>query len=302
MNATNLTKEHELRHLDTHLQLQLAKILDIDDSVLSLLMGNIVKNLDDNDSELRFNSADINDIREFSEKHRKSAILVLLDEWSTMGKNRPRIKHLLNLLIKCQLFQAADFVAELINEPSKPERPSTGPSALVDISLPNEGIEEIVDHLNYPFSSITMKANRINNYAKSDIHSPNLNDLVINNNNSGGNNNSMKVAQSEIFNQDEKSDLIKFSKSQTSQSANESTSSTIQQSSNIPVFLMNDPPQSAEHLPVFLLQSAEQKQSAVFDDGIPDFSGLMNHTNEYSKDLSTDQSQSMTESSMSMTS
>lgn len=94
MNGTIFSKELELRHLTTQKQLELAKILDVDDSILSLLMGNIVKlkNLDnDNDdsgSELRFSSIDIDQLREHSIRHNKSAILVLLDEWSTMGRIR----------------------------------------------------------------------------------------------------------------------------------------------------------------------------------------------------------------------
>jgi hypothetical protein len=176
MTSNTLSKELELRHLPIQKQLELAKILDCDDSVLNLLMSNIRKDLNSEDlkSELRFNSVDIDAIRKHSDVHRKSAILILLDEWSTMGKreNRPKMKHLFSLLIKCQLFQAADFVAELIGE-EYPDRPLNGPGAKVNISLDNEQIEELVNDLNYPYSSVDIKINQ-NNFVKPSINTPDI--------------------------------------------------------------------------------------------------------------------------------
>ncbi|XP_070507553.1 protein Tube [Chironomus tepperi] len=315
MSIPNVSKDTELRHLPIQIQSQLVKLLDVDDSVLSLLMGNIVKNLEDNDSELRFNSKHIDAIREHSQRHNKSAILVLLDEWSTMGRLRPKIGHFLDLLIKCQLFQAADFMADLLNE-RRPERPSNGPASSVDISLPNENIDEIVNDLNYPFSSIdlTTKANRINNFVKPDIHTPNMNDYMNNVFENG-----TAAGQSKIFNQLEMSDLMKFSKPMTTQlvpttintldSQNVSAAipltvnSAEQQSSNFPALsgLMstNSTSQSVsteEQLPVFLLQSMESKSNNV----TPDLSGLMNQSTTF--ESSSDQSQSsITESSINTT-
>lgn len=310
MGIPNVSKDTELRHLPTQTQLQLVKLLDIDDSVLSLLMGNIVKNLDDNDSELRFNSEHIDAIREHSQRHNKSAILVLLDEWSTMGRLRPKVGHFLDLLIKCQLFQAADFVANLLNE-NKPVRPSNGPAATVDITLPNENIDEIVNDLNYPFSSIdlTTKANRINNFVKPDIHTPNINDYMNN-----------VSEQSKIFNQLEMTDLMKFSKTMTTQlvpttidtldSQNVSAAipltvnSTDQQESSIfpalsGLMSSNSTSQTIsteeQQLPIFL-QSMESKSENL----APDFSGLMQQSTTF--ESSSDQSQSsITESSINTT-
>lgn len=36
---------------------------------------------------------------------------MFLDEWSTMGRKRPTLRLLLELLIKAELFRAADYVA-----------------------------------------------------------------------------------------------------------------------------------------------------------------------------------------------
>lgn len=304
----SISKDTELRHLPTQVQLQLVKLLDVDESVLSLLMGNIVKN----DNELRFNSKHIDAIRDHSQRHNKSAILVLLDEWSTMGRSRPKVGHFLDLLIKCQLFQAADFVANLLNE-DRPERPSNGPAASVDISLTSiDNIDEIVNDLNYPFSSIdlTTKANRINNFVKPDIHTPNMNHYMKNvpENETG---------QSKIFNQLEMSDLMKFSKTMTTQlvpttidsldSQNVSAaipltvnSAEQRESSNFPALsgLMTSSSTSQtsisteEQLPVFLQSKSENP--------VPDFSGLMNQSTTI--ESSSDQSQSsITESSINTT-
>lgn len=94
-------------------------------------------------------------LREYADRHRKSPILILLEEWSTMGKNRPQLKHLLLLLEKCQLFLAADYISEILKEP-KLKRPNKGPGAVVDISL--ENIEDIIRNLDYPFSDISKNA------------------------------------------------------------------------------------------------------------------------------------------------
>lgn len=263
----DMTKETELRHLPTQQQLQLAKLLDMDDSILSLVMGKIAKNINDLNSELRFNSADIDAIREHADRHRKSPTLILLDEWSTMGKERPKMKHLLSLLVKCQLFLAADFVANLINE-EKPKRPERGPAALVDITLA-EDLENIVKELEYPFSSFDINANK-NQFTKVSPDIPK--NIVIA---SSEKTQSTARAQSEIFyEQVQKSDLIKFSQNNEipmTVNSSESAADTIpalsafhQTSSDLETI--------SENIPAFLLSSPEHRSNG----DIPDFSGLLN--------------------------
>lgn len=36
---------------------------------------------------------------------------ILFDEWGTSGRQRPTVSHLLQLLVKAELFRAADYVA-----------------------------------------------------------------------------------------------------------------------------------------------------------------------------------------------
>lgn len=61
----------------------------------------------------------------------KSCGEILIDEWSTSGRNRPTPETLLDLLIKCELYRAADFVATQVILTSAPNRPSSGPAAKV---------------------------------------------------------------------------------------------------------------------------------------------------------------------------
>lgn len=155
-----ISQETEIRSLDASITQRLANFFDGDDSILGLLMGNIAKKFDDPNSELRFTSKDIDSVRNHALQLRRSPILILLDEWGTMGRNRPRVHHLHSLLVKCQLFRAADYIARLINEPSA-NRPATGPAARVDISLPDD-IESAVNGMSYPFSVEDANQDKLN--------------------------------------------------------------------------------------------------------------------------------------------
>ncbi|KAG6456574.1 hypothetical protein O3G_MSEX009801 [Manduca sexta] len=67
------------------------------------------------------------------ETHRKCAE-VLFDEWGTSGRIRPTIETLKQVLIKAEIFRAADEVATMLQEPLPP-RPSGGPAAAIDINI-----------------------------------------------------------------------------------------------------------------------------------------------------------------------
>lgn len=272
---SNLSKEMELRHVPIQHQLSLATLLDMDDSILSLLMGNISKNNDDTSSELRFDSADIDILRKHAERLKRSPILILLDEWSTMGKCRPKVKHLLSLLIKCQLFHAADYVADLIKEP-KPQRPKSGPAASVDISILNE--EALIKNLDVPFSNIYK-----DKYAKISQQSPKNMDF------------DQSTAQARDSR--EVSDLIKFSQlvNKSSSQENIPALSIIHDSSkNAPQLTVVD-----DNIPALINNSALIKSNSISKEvlgDIPDFSGLLNCSSQQGE--STEQT-SFTDSSMS---
>lgn len=316
MTAELYSREMEIRHLPIHKIQEIVKMIDdrIDDSVLSLVMGNIVKDLEDNESELRFNSADIDQLREHSYRHDKSAISVLIDEWSTMGKIRPKLKHLLALLVKCQLFKAAEYVADLIGE-NHPSRPNTGPATRVDISLVDENIEEVINNLEYPFSSIHLtKVNRINIVKPTPNTLKNLNFLNgLSDNENKPRTSTTAAATSKMFEQapTEVSDLIKFSTSFSTQiplvihetvdiPLTVNSDDDISNSTNIPALsgLMSSSKiqSESENLPA-CIQSMEMQST---NQEIPNFTGLLNASDD--KTLSSVvQSQSMSESYMSST-
>lgn len=50
-------------------------------------------------------------IEQAAQQQRRSAAEIFLAEWGTMGKHRPTLRTLLNLLVKAELFRAADYVA-----------------------------------------------------------------------------------------------------------------------------------------------------------------------------------------------
>lgn len=74
-------------------------------------------------------------IESYAEKHSKSYTELLLQEWGTSGKVRATLRTLLDVLIKAELFRAADYVAEDLLQLPSPERPSRGPAAKANVHL-----------------------------------------------------------------------------------------------------------------------------------------------------------------------
>lgn len=152
-------KDTEIRHMDSTLRDQLCRLLRDE---LSLFMGSIHRDLEDPHSPLRFPSDQVDLIREKAERERKNPIETLFGEWGTMGVSRPRLSHLLALLIKCQLFRAADYLAKELGEPL-PLRPIVGPAASVNTALADD-LEGRLNAMEYPYSSNA--GNRDSNKAK----------------------------------------------------------------------------------------------------------------------------------------
>ncbi|CRK88799.1 CLUMA_CG002605, isoform A [Clunio marinus] len=206
----------ELRHLPVTVTQNIIKLLDGDDSILSILMGNITKDLTNPKSELRFTSADIDSIRSHSQTLMKSPVLILIDEWSTMGKIRPNLHHFQALLIKCQLFRAADYVAQLMGE-AEPERPLDGPAAKVDLKIPGE-VEDIVNGMDYPYSDVQANLNKAEYNRTFNVPAMNFGPPSSNVENITipfiRPPSTIRMASSRLFNNTaSKSDLIKFSNS-----------------------------------------------------------------------------------------
>lgn len=58
---------------------------------------------------------------------------ILLDEWGTSSKRRPKLSTLMKFLTKAELYRAAEYVAVELLKVDPPVRPENGPAATVDI-------------------------------------------------------------------------------------------------------------------------------------------------------------------------
>ncbi|EGI64148.1 PREDICTED: protein Tube [Acromyrmex echinatior] len=119
----------EIRKLRPAELYTLASILSISDSWKKLMSivakkGNVPK----------FSSDHISIIEQMANSDKRNAAQIFLDEWSTMEKKRPTLKLLQELLVKAELFRAADYVACDILKQEKPKRPDYGPAHSIDTS------------------------------------------------------------------------------------------------------------------------------------------------------------------------
>ncbi|XP_046832726.1 uncharacterized protein DDB_G0274353 isoform X2 [Vespa crabro] len=129
-NISANNESRQLRKLHPAHKYALAEILNVSDS-WKKLMAFIPR---DDTNTPRFNSEHISIIDQVAQKHRENAAKIFLEEWSTMGRLRPKLQNLLDLLTKAELFRAADYVANEILKVDLPKRPEYGPAAVVDIS------------------------------------------------------------------------------------------------------------------------------------------------------------------------
>ncbi|XP_011861688.1 PREDICTED: protein Tube [Vollenhovia emeryi] len=142
----------ELRKLRPSELYTLGTILNIGDSWKKLMSivtkeGNVPK----------FSSDDIRLIEQAARSNKRNAGEIFLYEWGTMGRKRPTLKLLLELLTKAELFRAADYVACDILKQEIPKRPVYGPAASIDISgavIINElPYEQMLPHNNFDVGS-----------------------------------------------------------------------------------------------------------------------------------------------------
>ncbi|KAL6261917.1 hypothetical protein P5V15_006999 [Pogonomyrmex californicus] len=128
----------EIRKLRPAELYTLGNILSISDSWKKLMAivtkeGNVPK----------FNNDHIRIIEQIAHKDKRNAAQIFLDEWCTMGKKRPTLELLLELLIKAELFRAADYLACDILKQDRPKRPDHGPAASINIS--DAAIDKLLD-------------------------------------------------------------------------------------------------------------------------------------------------------------
>ena len=87
-------------------------------------------------------------IEEEAKRQKKPAFDILIDEWGTSGKQRPTVEDLVRILIKVELYRAADYVSKELLARSSVERPEHGPSAVVPIDT--EPIHRLLETTLHP--------------------------------------------------------------------------------------------------------------------------------------------------------
>ncbi|CAG7718396.1 unnamed protein product [Allacma fusca] len=122
----------ELRKLPPRFRTKLSQLLDIDEG-WKKLMSSIPSTV--NASGQKYTSEHIQLVERHGLNSRKLCGEIFLDEWSTSGTVRPTAETLYELLQQCQLYRAADYVAEEILEVPLPSRPTDGPAKRISESL-----------------------------------------------------------------------------------------------------------------------------------------------------------------------
>ncbi|XP_066997494.1 interleukin-1 receptor-associated kinase 4 isoform X2 [Anabrus simplex] len=137
-----MARELEIRKLQSKNMYQLVHILEYADG-WKKLMAVIPKNNTDQHFESKYTFEHFKMIEHAGVNQKRPCSEILLEEWSTSGRKRPNLSLLLELLLKAELFRAAEYVAvDLLKEPA-PKRPETGIAADTDIS--DETIQKILN-------------------------------------------------------------------------------------------------------------------------------------------------------------
>lgn len=230
-------------------------------------------------------------IDEVSEKLNRSPTLILFEEWGTSGRKRATVSDLLELLKKVELYRAADFVAMDILKTEPPKRPDKGPSARVDVTLPEatldeQQIEEILRKMAYP-NSTTLAANI---------------DSTINNNNRDFNNVDVDrvkpihlpqplQSSEKQSDSDSHSDFIKFSATKVSAANNDAVDLDIPLSFPTEEAVHSPTPLSSEIVLSSLLTMNQESDQGIRSTLVPDFEKLqvgnlsiLTNSNVYSTD------------------
>ncbi|CAH0729248.1 unnamed protein product, partial [Brenthis ino] len=132
-----MLKNVEFRKLPADVLCQVVNILEINDD-WKRVMSIIPKKLQDENSGCKYNNEEIRLIEEDAKSNNQKCAEILMDEWGTSGRVRPTLSHLKDILIKAEIYRAADLIAHMLKEPL-PKRPTHGPPA------PITGITEILN-------------------------------------------------------------------------------------------------------------------------------------------------------------
>ncbi|XP_015108488.1 uncharacterized protein LOC107035533 [Diachasma alloeum] len=174
----------------------------------------------------RFTSEDVRLIEEAGKNQQRPAAEVFLAEWCTMGKTRPTVGSMIQLLVETNLLRAADYLAVDVLKGDPAERPQEGPAAAVDLSKLLEEMnppesnsptneegsqfwnrstaEADANNVNYPEGGVgIIEMNFVEGQNKNVQDFPERNPHEVSD--------LMKFSKSTDGTEDERSDLIKFS-------------------------------------------------------------------------------------------
>lgn len=108
------SRDTEIRHISSADVFKLGQILDQTNSwkkLMRIIPRNLSTSTSESDTIKKYNNDHIRLIENASIKQNRMSTEILFEEWGTSGKKRPTVGNLLELLIKAELFRAADFVA-----------------------------------------------------------------------------------------------------------------------------------------------------------------------------------------------
>ncbi|KAK4003935.1 hypothetical protein OUZ56_005684 [Daphnia magna] len=128
-----MNPELEIRKMPIQARSRLSSMLDVNNS-WKILMGAIPKSAENGETK-KYSSEDVRLVENEAKRQIKPAFEILIDEWGTSGKKRPTIQELIQLLVKLELYQAADYLSEDLLDDGPLERPANGPSAIVPANI-----------------------------------------------------------------------------------------------------------------------------------------------------------------------
>ncbi|XP_022117951.2 interleukin-1 receptor-associated kinase 4 [Pieris rapae] len=232
MCLLKMYKNVEIRKLPSGLLCNLINILEIN-SDWKKFMSNIPKDINDLSStnfEPKYNSEHICMIEEYARESSLKCTEILLDEWATSGRVRPRLSDLKKIIDKSQvLYRAADELADLLNE-SKPQRPGDGPAAPIttDVSILLNDSKFTTDNSNMQrfCGQSTQEMKSADPLIQFSLSNP---PISINSNDSIGNKTTVEIKSA--------SDLIKFSSNNIeNNTSSQSYTKPLEASGNVPDF------------------------------------------------------------------
>ena len=97
-------------------------------------------------------------IEEESKRQHKPGFDILIDEWGTSGRQRPTIHDLIQLLIKVEIYQAADYLNKEILNRGPVSRPEDGPGA--PVSTLSDEIAQVTRTLHQLPETVNEEQNR----------------------------------------------------------------------------------------------------------------------------------------------